>query len=150
MLVRVTNEWFSDRACWFSFFSHFRMHFLFAILLLGFQVQGNALPALNKVWEEWKVKHSKRYDNQVGFYCHYKCRRLLCGDSIRLWVCMSASDRDGLQEGGVGAQRAAGASTQPGGLGGEARLHPGAQSPGWHGEEAVTFMFWQGRVADAW
>uniref|UniRef100_H2SK14 Cathepsin S, ortholog 1 n=2 Tax=Takifugu rubripes TaxID=31033 RepID=H2SK14_TAKRU len=47
------------------FFFHFRMHFLFAILLLGFQVQGNASSALNKVWEEWKVKHSKRYDNQT-------------------------------------------------------------------------------------
>lgn len=42
-----------------------RMLILFAMLLLGFQVQGNASSSLSKVWEEWKVKHSKSYDNQA-------------------------------------------------------------------------------------
>lgn len=42
------------------------MYILWAILLLGFLVNGHTSSALNKVWEEWKIKHGKVYDNQVG------------------------------------------------------------------------------------
>lgn len=50
----------------FIFF--FRMYILFAILLLGSGVKRQASASLDRVWEEWKVKHSKSYDNQVGFF----------------------------------------------------------------------------------
>uniref|UniRef100_H3CUT5 Cathepsin S, ortholog 1 n=1 Tax=Tetraodon nigroviridis TaxID=99883 RepID=H3CUT5_TETNG len=43
----------------------FRMHVLFAVLLLGFQVGGDASSALSRMWEEWKSEHSKSYDNQT-------------------------------------------------------------------------------------
>ncbi|XP_045914083.1 procathepsin L-like isoform X2 [Micropterus dolomieu] len=35
------------------------MHILCAVLLLVFLVLGHSSSALNKVWEEWKIKHSK-------------------------------------------------------------------------------------------
>lgn len=39
----------------------------------------------------------------------------------------------------MGAQPAAGGPAQPGGLGRETQLHPGAQSSGRHGEEGLWF-----------
>lgn len=42
------------------------MHILCAVLLLAFLVLGRSSSALNKVWEEWKIKHRKVYENQVG------------------------------------------------------------------------------------
>ncbi|XP_045914082.1 procathepsin L-like isoform X1 [Micropterus dolomieu] len=41
------------------------MHILCAVLLLVFLVLGHSSSALNKVWEEWKIKHSKVYDNHT-------------------------------------------------------------------------------------
>lgn len=120
-------------------FFHFRMHILFAILLLGFQVQGNPSSALSKVWEEWKVKHSKNYDNQVG--CFFIINAACGGRLSAFWVSVLVSDRDGCQESSLGAERAAGGPTQPGGIGWETQLHPGAQSSGWHGEKVLSFTF---------
>ncbi|XP_070777479.1 cathepsin S, ortholog 1 [Enoplosus armatus] len=41
------------------------MHSLCAVLLWAFLVLGHSSSALNKVWEEWKIKHHKVYDNQT-------------------------------------------------------------------------------------
>lgn len=42
------------------------MHTLCAVLLLAFVVLACSSPVVNKLWEEWKTKHGKVYDNQVG------------------------------------------------------------------------------------
>ncbi|XP_071356509.1 cathepsin K-like isoform X1 [Trachinotus anak] len=42
-----------------------RMHILCVVLLLAFPVLGHSSSALNKMWEEWKIKHHKVYDNQT-------------------------------------------------------------------------------------
>ena len=47
-------------------FSDYRMHILCALLLLDRLVLARSSPALNKMWDEWKIKHRKVYDNQVG------------------------------------------------------------------------------------
>lgn len=67
---------------WLLFLS--RMRFVFAVVLLGLQVQGNAPSALSKVWEEWTVKHSKSYDNQVGWFLSSQVEG---GDRLVEWVC---------------------------------------------------------------
>ncbi|XP_071356512.1 cathepsin K-like isoform X3 [Trachinotus anak] len=41
------------------------MHILCVVLLLAFPVLGHSSSALNKMWEEWKIKHHKVYDNQT-------------------------------------------------------------------------------------
>ncbi|GAA6230111.1 cathepsin L1-like [Lates japonicus] len=41
------------------------MHILHVVLLLDFVVLGHSSSALNKMWEEWKIKHRKVYDNQT-------------------------------------------------------------------------------------
>ncbi|XP_030596564.1 cathepsin S, ortholog 1 [Archocentrus centrarchus] len=41
------------------------MHTLCAMLLLAFMVFVYSSPAVNKLWEEWKIKHGKVYDNQT-------------------------------------------------------------------------------------
>ncbi|XP_075961940.1 cathepsin S, ortholog 1 isoform X1 [Anarhichas minor] len=41
------------------------MHVSCAVLLLAVQVLGNSSVVLNKVWEEWQIKHRKVYDNQT-------------------------------------------------------------------------------------
>ncbi|XP_026012981.1 uncharacterized protein LOC113015246 [Astatotilapia calliptera] len=41
------------------------MHTLCAVLLLAFVVLACSSPAVNKLWEEWKTKHGKVYDNQT-------------------------------------------------------------------------------------
>lgn len=41
------------------------MHTLCAVLLLAFVVLTCSSPAVNKLWEEWKTKHGKVYDNQT-------------------------------------------------------------------------------------
>ncbi|XP_075305341.1 cathepsin K-like isoform X1 [Odontesthes bonariensis] len=42
-----------------------RMRFLGVVLLLPSVVLSYSLPATNKGWEEWKIKHSKVYENQT-------------------------------------------------------------------------------------
>lgn len=42
------------------------MHILYAVLLLALLVLCHSSSDLNKVWGEWKTKHRKDYDNQVG------------------------------------------------------------------------------------
>ncbi|XP_072226285.1 cathepsin S-like [Leuresthes tenuis] len=41
------------------------MHFLCVVLLLPSVVLSYSSPAANKRWEEWKIKHSKFYENQT-------------------------------------------------------------------------------------
>ncbi|XP_044028788.1 procathepsin L-like isoform X2 [Siniperca chuatsi] len=41
------------------------MQILRAVLLLAFLVLGHSSSALNKLWEEWIIKHSKVYNNQT-------------------------------------------------------------------------------------
>eukprot|EP00064_Thunnus_orientalis_P019542 superscaffoldBa00004938_g19664 len=41
------------------------MHILCAVLLLASLVHSHSSFALNKVWEEWKIKHHKVYANQT-------------------------------------------------------------------------------------
>uniref|UniRef100_A0A3B4UE32 Cathepsin S, ortholog 1 n=1 Tax=Seriola dumerili TaxID=41447 RepID=A0A3B4UE32_SERDU len=41
------------------------MHILCVVLLLAFLVLGHSSSALNKMWEEWKIKHHRVYDNQT-------------------------------------------------------------------------------------
>ncbi|KAM9383903.1 cathepsin S, ortholog 1 [Pholidichthys leucotaenia] len=41
------------------------MYILGAMLLFPFVAQGQTSSAYNKMWEEWKLKHSKVYDNQT-------------------------------------------------------------------------------------
>ncbi|KAL7381836.1 hypothetical protein ABVT39_012127 [Epinephelus coioides] len=41
------------------------MHFFCVVLLLASLVLGHSSSALNKVWEEWQIKHGKVYDNQT-------------------------------------------------------------------------------------
>ncbi|XP_031152054.1 cathepsin L1-like isoform X3 [Sander lucioperca] len=41
------------------------MHLLCGVLLLDSLVLGHSWSALNKEWEEWKIKHGKVYDNQT-------------------------------------------------------------------------------------
>uniref|UniRef100_A0A3B4G1Y2 Cathepsin L1-like n=1 Tax=Pundamilia nyererei TaxID=303518 RepID=A0A3B4G1Y2_9CICH len=43
------------------------MHTLCAVLLLAFVVLACSSPVVNKLWEEWKTKHGKVYDNQIDF-----------------------------------------------------------------------------------
>ncbi|XP_078123881.1 cathepsin K-like isoform X2 [Sander vitreus] len=42
-----------------------QMHLLCGVLLLDALVLGHSWSALNKEWEEWKIKHGKVYDNQT-------------------------------------------------------------------------------------
>lgn len=49
-----------------SAFFHYRMHIVCALLLLDCLVLAQSSSALNKMWDEWKIKHRKVYDNQVG------------------------------------------------------------------------------------
>ncbi|XP_069032115.1 cathepsin S, ortholog 1 [Embiotoca jacksoni] len=41
------------------------MHNLCAVLLLACLARSSSSPASNKVWDEWKIKHHKVYDNQT-------------------------------------------------------------------------------------
>ncbi|XP_056256223.1 cathepsin S, ortholog 1 isoform X2 [Seriola aureovittata] len=41
------------------------MHILCVVLLLAFLVLGHSSSPLNKMWEEWKIKHHRVYDNQT-------------------------------------------------------------------------------------
>ncbi|XP_033493577.1 cathepsin K-like [Epinephelus lanceolatus] len=41
------------------------MHLFCAVLLLASLVLGRSSSALNKVWDEWQIKHGKVYDNQT-------------------------------------------------------------------------------------
>nr|XP_046273345.1 procathepsin L-like [Scatophagus argus] len=41
------------------------MHILCSVLLLASLVFGHTLPAVNKMWEDWKIKHRKVYDNKT-------------------------------------------------------------------------------------
>lgn len=61
------------------------MHVLFAVLLLGFQVGGDASSALSRMWEEWKSEHSKSYDNQVGRVVFWSLME--GGDPLFGWLC---------------------------------------------------------------
>lgn len=106
------------------------MHTLCAVLLLAFVVLACSSPAVNKLWEEWKTKHGKVYNNQVGLeqtFC--LCYHIFWqGLNETAWICVS--DQDRLQEGSMGEERALGVETQPGSLGGEAQLHAGTEPPG--------------------
>uniref|UniRef100_A0A671WQI0 Cathepsin S, ortholog 1 n=2 Tax=Sparus aurata TaxID=8175 RepID=A0A671WQI0_SPAAU len=48
-----------------SAFFHYRMHIVCALLLLDCLVLAQSSSALNKMWDEWKIKHRKVYDNQT-------------------------------------------------------------------------------------
>lgn len=47
-----------------SLFFFFRLH-VFFVVLLQFVVVTHSSAAINTTWEEWKMKHSKVYDNEV-------------------------------------------------------------------------------------
>lgn len=44
----------------------FRMYILCVMVLLHGLTCGRTSSAVNKLWQEWKIKHGKSYNNQVG------------------------------------------------------------------------------------
>lgn len=58
-----------------------QMHILCAVLLLASLVHSHSSFALNKVWEEWKIKHHKVYANQVGLWKLSFHSAIICTDT---------------------------------------------------------------------
>lgn len=103
-----------------------RMYILCVMVLLHCLNCGRTSSAVNKMWQEWKIKHSKSYNNQVGMWTflgiliYLDCTNPLPARHLH-------SDGDLLPESSVGEEPAVGHPTQPGGLGWETQLHDGTQ-----------------------
>lgn len=107
--------------CWWI--SWFRMHILSAMVLLHCLVCCNASSALNKMWQEWRIKHGKSYGNQVGLSTTLGIYLPATDQPVR----RSLPDGDSLPESSVGEEPALCGPTQPGGFSWKARLHDGTQ-----------------------
>lgn len=120
------------------------MHIFSAVLPLALLVLCYSSSDLNMVWGEWKIKHRKDYDNQVGLcpfidmHIHtYWLSDHAVTDFVLDWDCT--------QESSMGEEHAAGSETQSRGFWRKTELHTGAKPPGWHGETLLpsnTLCFW--------